>query len=799
VPAVRMRLRAELRSRWRAWLTLAVLAGVGAGLVIATAAAARRTDDAVARYRAAAEVFDVWVGQNEMSAAAFARVENLPQVARAIRSFDVAFWGRTDAGRAVTVNDVELNAPINGPDAGHERTKYLSGRPPDPTRADEIYVGARAAEENDLQVGSTLRVRVATPRELGRFANTSRFRAGADPETTGTGPLLTLRVVGVAAEVLPTDALPWTSMSRGFYETYRQRVGLWFPLTAIRLKRGDADLEAFRAGIERLAGGKQFAFYPYRSYTTKLESSVDLQTQALLVLAVLGGLAVLVLAGQALARQAALESSEHPVLLSLGMTHRQLFALGMMRVAPVSLAAGALAFGTAVSLSPLAPIGVARWAEPDPGLALDAPLVGGGAAATTALVMLAAVVPAWRASRTRPHDTRRRSSAAVGFLARAGFPASGVAGVRMALEPGRGRTAVPVRSTLLAAVVGVAAVTATLTITESADHLRDTPRLYGHNWDAVSGVGTFGGSSYPDALVSRLREDRSIAELTAGTVDEILIGGKATGVLAMESIRGALSPTVLEGRAPAGPSEVLLGTKTAGTLAAEIGDTVKGRSGDRASAFRVVGRGVLPDFAISGAGPLAFGNGVAMTAGGMRRLDPQAPRNLLLLRLAATADAKATLARLQREASATPPPRPADVGNWGRVDAFPYLAAALIGVAAAALLAQALLSSIRRRNRDLAILKTLGFERRDVRATVAWQATTVAAVGLLVGLPLGVLLGRFAWNLFATELGVVSEPVAPAVSAFLVIPAALLLANLVALLPGRIAAGTRPALVLRAE
>ena len=150
---------------------------------------------------------------------------------------------------------------------------------------------------------------------------------------------------------------------------------------------------------------------PYRGYTTKLKSSIDLQTQALLVLAVLGGLAVLVLVGQALARQAALESSEHPLLLSLGMTHRQLFALGMMRVAPVSLAAGALAFGTAVALSPLAPIGVARWAEPDPGLALDAPLVGGGAVATTALVLLAALVPAWRASRT---TAAGRSAAVIG-------------------------------------------------------------------------------------------------------------------------------------------------------------------------------------------------------------------------------------------------------------------------------------------------------------------------------------------------------------------------------------------------
>ena len=86
-----------------------------------------------------------------------------------------------------------------------------------------------------------------------------------------------------------------------------------------------------------------------------------------------------------------------------------------------------------------------------------------------------------------------------------------------------------------------------------------------------------------------------------------------------------------------------------------------------------------------------------------------------------------------------------------------------------------------------------------MRATVAWQASTVAAIGILVGLPLGVGLGRFGWNLLAAELGVVREPVAPAWSAFLVIPAALLLANLVALVPAAIAARIRPAVVLRAE
>ena len=60
-------------------------------------------------------------------------------------------------------------------------------------------------------------------------------------------------------------------------------------------------------------------------------------------------------------------------------------------------------------------------------------------------------------------------------------------------------------------------------------------------------------------------------------------------------------------------------------------------------------------------------------------------------------------------------------------------------------------------------------------------------------------IGRFAWNLLAVELGVAPEAVAPIWPGLLIIPATLLLANLVALLPSRIAAATRPAVVLRAE
>ncbi len=546
-----------------------------------------------------------------------------------------------------------------------------------------------------------------------------------------------------------------------------------------------------------MRGGSPVELYPKATIQAKLVSSVHVQAQALWVLAVLGGLAALLLVGQALARQTALESSEHPLLRSLGMTRRQLFAFGVARVGPVALVAGALAAAVAVVLSPFAPIGAARTAEPDPGIHLDPLVIGAGSAATAALVLLAAVVPAWRAAHARVEPVPPRSSPVVEFLRRAGLPPSGAAGVRMALDRGRGRTAVPVGSTLVAVVVGVAAVAAALTITASADRLLGTPRLYGHNWDAVIGNGS--EPRYSERFVARLRADRSIAQLAGGTVREARLEGRPTGVLAISAIRGSLSPTVLEGRAPTASSEILLGAKTARLLGAEIGDEVEGRIGDRASPFHVVGRGVLPEVAAAGVATTALGQGVAMTFEGLRRLDPQAPRNIFLVGLAAGANRVTTLARLERDAAAAVPQRPAEVGNWGRVSGFPYLVAALVAAAAAAALAHALVTSVRRRRRDLAILKTLGFERHDVRAAVAWQATTIAAIGLLAGLPLGIGIGRFAWNLFAGELGVVPDAVAPLWPGLLIIPATLLLANLVALLPGRIAARTSAPLVLRAE
>jgi ABC-type antimicrobial peptide transport system permease subunit len=145
------------------------------------------------------------------------------------------------------------------------------------------------------------------------------------------------------------------------------------------------------------------------------------------------------------------------------------------------------------------------------------------------------------------------------------------------------------------------------------------------------------------------------------------------------------------------------------------------------------------------------------------------------------------------------PARPDELRGYEGVDATPLALAAFLATIAGATTAHALVSSVRRRRRELALLKTLGFDRRQVRATVAWQATTVAVLALGIGLPVGIIGGRWAWRTLASYLGALAEPRVPMVTVLALVPIILLLANAVAFLPGRRAARLQPAIALRAE
>jgi predicted lysophospholipase L1 biosynthesis ABC-type transport system permease subunit len=169
-------------------------------------------------------------------------------------------------------------------------------------------------------------------------------------------------------------------------------------------------------------------------------------------------------------------------------------------------------------------------------------------------------------------------------------------------------------------------------------------------------------------------------------------------------------------------------------------------------------------------------------------------------------DTAKAVARLDRRLSAVDrnfftqsPATPADLVNFGRIQDLPLILGSVLAVMALLTLAHLLTTSIRRRRRDLAILKTLGFARGDVGRTVAWQATTLAVAALVVAVPLGVAAGRTAWRLFAKQLGVIPDVSTPVVLLTLVVPATILLANLISIGPAAAAMRIHPASVLREE
>lgn len=179
--------------------------------------------------------------------------------------------------------------------------------------------------------------------------------------------------------------------------------------------------------------------------------------------------------------------------------------------------------------------------------------------------------------------------------------------------------------------------------------------------------------------------------------------------------------------------------------------------------------------------------------------------NEILVTLRRGANAAAVRARLRTLVPAVEggvvfgPQRPAEIVDYRSMGTTPLLLAAALAVGAFSSLGLTLLASVRRRRRDLALLKTLGFTRRQLAATVAWQSTTAVAVGTVVGVPLGIALGRFLWTLFAQQISVVPEPSVPGLEVVGICAGAFAVASLVAALPGRAAGRTPAAALLRAE
>ncbi len=476
-----------------------------------------------------------------------------------------------------------------------------------------------------------------------------------------------------------------------------------------------------------------------------------------------------------------------------------------------SIGAGLVAF----ALSPLAPIGPMRRVLPH-SLAFDWFALGFGV--LTLVVVLSGIAVAI-SSRAAPHRVaRRRSSSTSAAVARttAALPPSTAVGVQFALDPGAGQTAVPVRAAIVGATLAVLVVVTTLTFGASFRSLVSRPELYGWNWNyalvAGSGVGDI-----PQQSGSRLiSDDHDIAASSAAYFATMNVAGQTTPVLG-ETPGASVQPPLLSGAGLQSNDEIVLGASTLAALHKHVGDTITVTpSGAQATTLRIIGTATLPAIGIGGLPHLEMGTGAVVSY----QLIPPAQRNefddpitgpnAILVRWKAGTNDATALQRLEHIAqqlsnnanfgvTAAPVQRPAEIVNYRTMGTTPLLLGAALALGAIVALLLTLLASIRRRRRDLALLKTLGFTRRQLRSTVIWQSTIAVAIGLAIGVPTGVWLGRELWNLFARQIHAVPAPTIAIPALLTVIAGGLGLAILVSLIPARLAARTPAAALLQAD
>jgi hypothetical protein len=395
----------------------------------------------------------------------------------------------------------------------------------------------------------------------------------------------------------------------------------------------------------------------------------------------------------------------------------------------------------------------------------------------------------------------------------------------MAFEPGHGRAAVPVRSALAGTAIAVAAVVAAVVFGTSLVGLVSSPGQYGQNWDQQLSLGFVAVPASYAAQFAAATPD--VTGYAVGDIGQLDIGGTRVAAVGVNPVHGDDYLTMLAGRPPANAGEIALGAQTMRALGVRIGQTVRatvdwatGHPGPATQhhLLRVTGTVVLPDFGQSGlSSDTDLGNGAVVSPSLLSTLQTipgcttarDTCYSMFLFRYRPGTDTAATgTALLAATAKAgcpygactvTADQRPGDIKNYAAIRDTPLVLAAVLGVLAVGTLAHVLLTGVRRRRRDLAVLKTLGFTRWEVLRTVAWEASALAAAALVVGIPLGVIAGRVAWALFADATGIASRATVNVPLVLLAIPATLLLANVIAAWPGWTAARLRPAQVLRTE
>jgi hypothetical protein len=821
------RFRVTFRRRWPDYLAIVLLIGLVGGPAMGAIAAARRTQSSFSIFLANTNPSDLSVGTGlyeppiglttGYNGSLIHTIAHLPYVKRAASYalvFGLPLGANGSPSRAANkaLNNLDVLGSIDGLYFNLDRVTVVHGRMANPNKASQIMMTQSAASELDLKVGQTVPWAI--------------YRAELSSSTTSPYLRSDLTLVGtvvfnsaVVQDEIDANGAPSAILTPALTRRLTACCSD-FTFTYLQLRHGSNNVATVESEIDHILP----ANLPQDFLATSIE--VAKADQALrpeaIALGAFGGialLAVLLIAGQMIGRQLRSRAEEERALRSIGASPAMIVSDGLLGIMG-AVVVGTLVAGTvAVALSPLAPLGPVRSVYPFRGLAFDWTVLGFG---TLALVAALFMVGLLLASRDAPHRLgvagRRRlrhESKIAASASSGGLPVSAVVGIRFALEPGADNA--PVRSATLGATLAVVVVIATVVFGSSFNALISHPALYGWNWTyALEGGGGIGDVPQHRAA-ALLDHDRQVGAWSGYYFANLEVDGYTVPVLG-GTPRSPVAPPILAGHGLETPGQIVLGVGTLAQLHKVIGDTVAVSYGSTSPArLRIVGTATMPAMGVGGVtGHLEMGTGAIVDY----RLIPPAVRNsfdtlprgpnVIFVRFRPHVAADTARKQVDRIAGTLSLPtnygvsvlavqRPAQIVNYSSAGSAPTLLSSALAVGAVGALGLMLVASVRRRRRDLALLKTLGFTQRQLAATVAWQSSIAIFIGTVVGVPTGIVLGRYLWSLFAREINAVPAPSVPTLTVALIAIGALLLANIVAAFPGRIAARTPTALVLRAE
>lgn len=790
-------IRSEYRNGWRALVGLTVLVAIGGGVTIAAYAGARRADTAFDRF--------LDVTSNSM-AVSVTGTNNLEESIQLNVASYPRLWGLADDMAAIPGVDgvtpvswmavaLEVDGEpqqfysiATGAGSGTDPptgVRAIHGRLANATADDEVVINEEAAHLLGVDVGDTIPLRsYATDQGEAWFGSVT------EPDR---GPRIEVEVVGIVRrpEDVSDNPEAFAILPEGFRTTYGPQIAncdcsFW-------IRTAPENIAGITAALATVIGEYPLAVQPVDGVLqARVERAVGLEVGALRIAAIVAGIAALLVVSQAVARHVGSGRRSWSALTAIGVTRAEMVRGWAVILAPLALLGAVGAVAVATTVSPIFPRGLARRAEPDPGVRIDPAAFLVGALMIVAVVVAVSVIGALLVTgRARSSSSAQAATRFTSWGSKLHPPIA--LGFSMAADPGRDRARLAAASAVLGLTLAVGGCLAVILIDRSVTEVFETPSAFGVDWD----LQLADQPDDPEAVIAAISAEPIEAFALQKIIGNAFVvtsrdGNGLVSPQTFDNLIGSMGPIIDRGRPAMTADDVVLGDRIASKLGVDVDDTV------------TVDSGMLGDqtFRVSGIGRLSDGDETDqvffVSSDGLARLQvaEDLSVNAAYVRLGEVDDA--TRQRLL-DLGLTPAQPPSRVANLDEIGSVPRLLAAALVVLGLAGMVNALVLSVNRRRGDIAIVRALGFTPGQVRAAITWQGVVTACAAIVIGVPVGLFVGRVVWKQVADGVGAVDLVSIPWLAVVVIPIAALVIVTAMASIVGCRAAALDPATVLRSE